>query len=365
MFRRAFLRRLLASAALPFVSMFGFARGVKAQAAAPLTRIGFASCAHQMKVQPIWDAIFRYRPELFLMLGDNVYGDDDLTGELDTLKSAYDFAKSMPQFQRLRAEFPHLAIWDDHDYGQNDGGAGYRLKAESKQLFLDFWDVPAADPRRQRDGLYHAVSYGPAGRRVQVILLDTRYFRSPLRRATQRVAGGGRYEPDDDPTKTMLGEAQWAWLEAQLRQPADLRVIGSSVQVVAEGHGWERWGNLPRERQRLYDLIARTKANGVVFISGDRHIGGLYAETADTPYRLIDATSSGINQFWAGNDEPGPNRLGKTYGGPNFGMLDIDWAERSITFAIADAAGQPQRTVTLKLDELQARTQRGALVTFR
>lgn len=352
MLRRSFLRRLLAAAALPLATLFGFRRGASAQAAA-LTRIAFGSCAHQMKVQPIWDAIFAYRPELFVMLGDNVYGDNDLTGELDTLKSAYDFAKTLPPFQRLRAEIPHLAIWDDHDYGQNDGGANYRLKAESKQLFLDFWDIPAADPRRRRDGLYHSVTYGPEGRRVQVILLDTRYFRSPLKRATQRVAGGGRYVPDDDPAKTMLGEAQWAWLETELRNPADLRVIASSVQVVADGHGWERWGNFPRERQRLYDLVARTKASGVVFISGDRHIGGLYAESAGTPYRLVDATSSGINQFWAGNDEPGPNRLGKTYDGPNFGTIAIDWAERALTVSIADVAGKPVRSVSLRLDELR------------
>ena len=355
MFRRTFLRRLWAGAALPSLSVAGASREAHASTAPPvaLQRIAFASCAHQMKPHPIWHEVFAYKPDLFVMLGDNVYGDDSLTGGLETLKSSYDFANTMPQFQRLRAQIPHLAIWDDHDYGANDGGAEFRHKAESQRLFLDFWNVPAADPRRTREGIYHAVTYGPPGRSVQVILLDTRYFRSPLKRATQRVEGGGRYVPDDDPGKTMLGTAQWAWLEQELQKPADLRIVASSVQVVAEGHGWERWGNFPRERQRLYDLIARMKANGVVFVSGDRHIGGLYAETGGTPYRLVDATSSGINQFWHGNDEPGPNRLGKTYGAPNFGTIDVDWTARAVTLSIAGLDGKPQRSASLRLDELR------------
>jgi len=356
MFRRTFLRRLGAGAALPSVSVLGAARVAKAEARAALRRIAFGSCAHQMKAQPIWDAIFAYKPDLFVMLGDNVYGDDSLTGGLETLKSSYDFAGTMPQFQRLRAEFAHLAVWDDHDYGVNDGGLEYRHKAESQRIFLDFWRVPADDPRRHREGLYHAATYGPPGRTLQVILLDTRYFRSPLKRATQRVEGGGRYVPDEDPGKTMLGAAQWAWLEQELMKPAALRIVASSVQVVAEGHGWERWGNFPRERQRLYALVAGTKASGVVFISGDRHVGGLYAETAGTPYRLVDATASGINQFWAGNDEPGPNRLGKTYGAPNFGTIDVDWDAGTVAIAIADINGAPQRTVSLHLDEMRVRT---------
>ena len=61
----------------------------------------------------------------------------------------------------------------------------------------------------------------------------------------------------------MLGDAQWAWLAERLREPAALRLIVSSIQVLAEGHGWERWSNLPKERQRLFDLIRDTGARSV------------------------------------------------------------------------------------------------------
>ena len=99
-----------------------------------------------------------------------------------------------------------LATWDDHDYGLNDGGVEFAHKALAKDLFLDFWDVPAGDIRRTRGGIYASCIIGPAGKRVQVILLDVRWFRSPLKITDKRgAAGKQRYLPDLDPAKTMLG----------------------------------------------------------------------------------------------------------------------------------------------------------------
>jgi alkaline phosphatase D len=224
-----------------------------AQSVPTLTRIAFGSCAHQERPQPIWEAVLQYRPELFLFLGDNVYGDvrdgkpvDNEAEILDSLRLAYSRAAAIPGLTRLRQTVPHLATWDDHDYGRNDGGEEFVHKRASQQLFTAFWQLPAEDPRWQRDGVYHAQVFGPPGRRVQVILLDTRFFRSALKPTDQRGAPGKeRYVPDPDPTKTMLGAAQWAWLAEQLTVPAELRLLVSSIQVVADGHGWERWGISP------------------------------------------------------------------------------------------------------------------------
>jgi alkaline phosphatase D len=328
---------------------------VPAQDAAPLTRIAFGSCAHQAKPQPIWDAVLDYRPELFIFAGDNVYG-DVTSAAMSELRAAYAMAAGIEGYAKVRDTVPVLATWDDHDYGQNDGGADFAHKAAAKRLFLDFWQVPQHDPRRTRDGVYHAETFGPEGMRVQVVLLDTRSFRSPLRSiSAPRVPGQGPYLPDADPAKTMLGSAQWAWLRAQLLQPAELRLIVSSVQVLAEGHAWEHWGNLPLERTRLLDLLAETGSGGVILLSGDRHVGALYRRRAGAPYALYEITASGINMVQAANREPGPLRLGAVYGAPNFGTIDIDWWAGEVRLSVRGMNGEAVRQVIIPLAELAAR----------
>jgi alkaline phosphatase D len=277
MLLRRTLAQLMAAAAL-------VPGGLSAQARRPLTRIAFGSCAEQADSQPIWDAILAYKPELFIFAGDNVYGDFN-TADAGPLRKAYTTADAIAGYNKLRDSVSHLAIWDDHDYGLNDGGGDFPYKAVSKDLFLDFWKVPPSDVRRTREGIYDSRIIGPPGMRVQIILLDVRWFRSPLKLTDQRGAPGKeRYLPDPDPAKTMLGTTQWTWLADELRKPAELRLLVSSIQVLAEGHGWERWGNFPRERQRLYDLVRDSGVNGVIFLSGDRHVGAIYRETAGTPY---------------------------------------------------------------------------------
>ena len=345
MFHRRTLGQLVAAAAL-------MPTGLAAQGPAPLSRIAFGSCADQAKPQPIWDAILAYRPDLFIFAGDNVYGDFN-SPDATNLRHAYTLAKEIAGYARLRDSVNHLAVWDDHDYGVNDGGGDFAHKAISKQLFLDFWKIPASDVRRTREGIYDSSIIGPEGMRVQVILLDLRWFRSPLKPTDQRGAPGKeRYLPDPDPAKTMLGATQWAWLAEELRKPAELRLIVSSTQVLAEGHGWERWGNFPLERQKLVDTIRDSGAKGVVLLSGDRHVGALYRETPPGLYPLYEATSSGLNMVYWAAKEPGPNRLGALYAAANFGVVDIDWWERKLVLALRDEGGNTRRSVTLDFDAL-------------
>ena len=200
-----------------------------------------------------------------MFLGDNVYGDVE-SEDLRELRAAYEMQAAADGFSRLReAAVPLAATWDDHDYGVNDGGAEFFGREEAQRIFEDFWGVPADSERASRPGVYDSVTYGPPGQRVQLILLDTRYFRSPLRRTDEPGAPGKeRYLPDSDPAKTMLGEEQWGWLRGVLEEVADLRILASSIQVIADGHGFEAWRHLPAERDRLYALLRETGANGVV-----------------------------------------------------------------------------------------------------
>jgi alkaline phosphatase D len=330
----------------------------------PLSRIDFGSCAHQDKPQPIWDAIVADKPELFLLIGDNIYGDSE---DMAVLRAKYAKLGAQPGFKKLRASCPLLATWDDHDYGKNDAGADFPKRAESQKLFSEFFEVPEDSPIRKRAGVYGARIFGPEGKRVQVILLDTRYFRTPLREWTkkERPKGRGPYRQHDlengGKDATVLGEAQWMWLAEQFRQPADIRIVASSIQVIAWEHGWEMWGNFPTERKRLFDLIASTKASGVILISGDRHLAELSrieAKESGVGYRLWDATSSSLNQPGSPENDNEPNRYraGGNYRPVNFGSIGIDWTQEdpAITLAIHGENGAKVREQKLRLSELQA-----------
>ncbi|MEO1135592.1 MAG: alkaline phosphatase D family protein [Pseudomonadota bacterium] len=328
-----------------------------------LTRIIFASCAQQNEDQSIWDQIASEAPDLTLFIGDNVYGDvysEDPS--LPEMKAAYmRLAQSAP-FARARAAAPMLTTWDDHDYGVNDSGGEYIHKELSEALFEYVWAVPEDDPRRTRPGIYSSWMLGAEeGKRLQLIMLDTRFFRSELKPTDERNARGKeRYLPDPDPTKTMLGEAQWAWLEEELKKPADLRLLVSSVQVIAEGHGWEAWKMLPTERARLYALIDETNANGVIMLSGDRHSAALYRKAGVNDYPLFEATSSSLNlpsSRWRAPDEtymePGPNRLGDMIYDANYGLLEIDWAAGAVEVSIRGETGEDLLREVVSLDALR------------
>lgn len=339
------------------------------EAAEPTRRIAFGSCAKQDKPQPIWEAILAAQPQSFVFLGDNIYGDSE---DVEVLKAKYRLLDQQPGFERLRAAIPVLGTWDDHDYGANDGGVEYPSKRLSQQAFLDFLRVPADDPRRQQEGVYWSQISGPPGKRVQLILLDTRYFRSQLLKGFPPGEPGegvrGVYRPNLDPVATILGEAQWKWLAEQLQQPAEVRLIGSSIQLVADEHGSETWGNFPLQRRRFLQLIRDTKANGVIVLSGDRHlaeIAKLDKQHRDyVGYPLFDVTSSSLN-VPSGNltksgvrfaNQINSYRVGLTYFDTNFGVVDIDWEQSDplIRLQVRDEVGGIVLQQRVRLSELQS-----------
>jgi alkaline phosphatase D len=309
----------------------------------PIQRIAFGSCAKQDQPQPIWEPILGSQPDVFLMIGDNIYGDTD---DMKVLQAKWKKLAGQRGLRALRKSARFLATWDDHDYGRDDAGAEYPFRQESQQAFLDFLDEPADSPRRMQEGVYDSTVIGPVGKRVQFILLDTRYHRSPLKKnGLERVAGKpypGPYAPTDDESATMLGETQWAWLAEQLQVEAEVRIIASSVQVLANEHAWEKWGNFPKERQKLFNLIREAKASGVIFISGDRHHAELSRNDDVLSYPLFDVTSSSLNAPSKPKTEPNTDRLGELYTPVNFGWIEIDWAEADpvITLAIRQLNGK-------------------------
>jgi alkaline phosphatase D len=311
-----------------------------ADAATALERIAFGSCLHQSQPQPIWRPVIEAKPQLFLMLGDNVYGDVS-DASLKELKAAYALQAAQPELAAAREKMPFLATWDDHDYGLNDASAAFPHKGAAREHFAAFWDIPPAE--LPGEGVYRARVIGPPGKRVQVILLDLRTFRSAFAEmsAAERIAALsiGKYKPDTTAGKTMLGDAQWAWLEQQLKVPAEIRIVASSIQLLAEAHGWERWGHLPVERERLLKLIATTGAKGVIVVSGDRHRAAIYKHTQGLPYPLYDITSSSLNISRAGGEPEDAGRISSVLAEDNFGLITIDWERRRLRAELKRLSG--------------------------
>ncbi|KAJ6411813.1 hypothetical protein OIU84_004976 [Salix udensis] len=356
-----------------------------------VTRIAFGSCANQSDPQPIWNAIIDFDPQVFIWLGDNVYGDVKrpfkLFGKERTvgpwknaprfipsppkeLESRYQKAKSNPGYSRLRHTTQVVGTWDDHDYGLNDAGKEFGGKITNQKLLLDFLDEPQDSPRRKQEGVYTSYMFGPVGRQIKVILLDTRYHRDPLR------SDG-----------SVLGSSQWTWLEKELNGPKSaITIIGSSVQVISNLSATTRplfslesWGRFPKERNRLFKLIADTKREGVFFISGDVHFGEISRYDCSIGYPVYDVTSSGLTQavekavphvfslivrFVAWLTPTTMRVISKncrfrscTYGQPNFGAIEIVWSTTPVTLKleVRDIKGYPVTGVKLPLVELQSR----------
>jgi len=293
---------------------------------------------------PIFNAIKSENYDLFLMLGDNVYGDTD-SNDLIELRDAYE--KQRENFDRLNLNFPFEAIWDDHDYGKNDGGKEYIYKEEAEQIFLDFWNIPKDDIRRNRPGLYFEKTQEIDGISIQMIFLDTRFFRDALLPTDEKGAPGKeRYVPHTDTSLTMLGEDQWTWLQDQLDKEVDHKIIVTSIQFLAMGHGWEAWKTLPHERQRLIDLVDQSSSE-VLFISGDRHRGGLYQFSTQSGKVISEMTSSSLNLAFANDEEDGPLRSGPTFVQENYGEILLDKSTNTLTVNLKDNQGKIIQSLSL------------------
>ncbi|MDX1627673.1 MAG: alkaline phosphatase D family protein [Fulvivirga sp.] len=289
------------------------------------TIIAFGSCSYENVEEQMWDDIIAQNPDLMVLLGDNIYGD---THDMQLLKQKYDMQKARPSYQRLVNATQVIGVWDDHDYGINDGGKYYNKKDSSKLLMLDFLDYSSDHPVRSHQGVYHSYDLKSAGHLVKIILLDTRYFRDTLMADTVTAA---RYLPN--PEGDILGEAQWQWLEQELKSSeADLHIIGSSIQVVAKDHYFEKWANFPKARTRLLDMIKQIEPKNTLIISGDRHIAEIAKmEIPGLDYPLYDFTASGLTHTWNGAwEESNKYRVGELIVAKNYGKLTINWDRKTV-----------------------------------
>ena len=298
--------------------------------------IAFGSCNRVDLPNLLWDDILNTKPDVWIWGGDNIYADTD---DMKALRAIYDQQKNEPNYRKLAQTTDVLGTWDDHDYGLNDGGVEFKAKAASQQEFLNFMNVPESSELRKRKGVYNSKNYVIDGHEVRIILLDTRYFRTPL---TPDTETDKRIKPNEYGLGTILGDTQWNWLEKELQNStADFNIIVSSIQYLSQEHGFEAWGNFPHEVDRLAKLIEDTKPKGVVVLSGDRHISEFSKINLEgIDYPLIDFTSSGLTHAYREfSGEPNKYRVGEVVYTESFGILEFDFKAKTVDFKIVGDNG--------------------------
>lgn len=299
-------------------------------------RLSFGSCNNHLEPNALWDDIYNAKPQVFVWGGDIIYADTD---QVNKIESYYSELAQLPAYAKLASEVPISGTWDDHDYGLNDGGATFEIKDESKEALLRFLKIPEDHPVRSHPGVYHKQQISYESHTMAILHLDTRYFRSELTEGE----GDMRYKPSVYGEGTMLGEAQWAWLSNEIKNSKDdFIVINSSIQVVSAEHGFEKWNNLPHERDRLLALIESSPVP-VVILSGDRHISefSLLKPDAKRNFPLLDFTSSGLTHSYSGfSGEPNTYRVKEVVSTTSFGILDFDFESKALHAYIVGDQGE-------------------------
>ena len=329
-------KNLIRSRHLLLLILVGFSachsiKKTSSETPASIQVIAFGSCNRQDLPQPLWNPILADRPDLWIWMGDNIYGD---TSDMNVLQAKYQLQNQVEAYRNLKAEVPIVGVWDDHDYGINDGGKFFVQKKESRDLMFDFLDVPKESPARKREGGYSSHLLGTEDQLVKVILLDARYFRDTLKRV-DRV-----YQINE--SGEVLGEEQWKWLEEELtNSPAKIHLIASGIQILPTEHAYEKWANFPQERERLLNLVAKTGAQTPVFLSGDRHIAEIMKMSDSRfPKGIFEITSSGLTHTWSTiSSEPNRYRIGALIPKLNYGIARINWEKEEIMFQIKGENG--------------------------
>lgn len=269
-----------------------------------LKRLAFASCNKHTRQQTLWKKIALQNPDLFMWGGDIVYADKDgITG----VKLAYEYQNKVPDYASFKSFIPVIGIWDDHDYGKNNGDNFYEHKKISKEYLLNFLNEPKDSPRRAREGIYTSYDFGPAGKKIKIIMLDNRYFK-------------------DETEGALLGKNQWAWLEQELKNSdANLHLIVSGISILTpKTIHTEEWSDYPDEKVRLSKLMKSTR-KPYLYVAGDRHYSDIFSQGDELEFLASGMTHNAPVLV--------RNLLRKMYPNPifehNYGLIDFSWDKGS------------------------------------
>lgn len=276
----------------------------------------------------VFDAIVAQQPDLMLWLGDNVYLREPEWTSREGMNRRYRFHREHASLHRLWRSVPHVAIWDDHDFGPNDSDRSFVNKAWSRETFARYWPMPYAAPE---GGIYGQVTLGD----VDLFLLDDRSYRHPNRWP-------------ETPDKGMYGQAQIEWLKgALLTSNASFKIVAGGGQFWNQASRFESLGKFPAEQAELRQWLEARRLKGVIFLSGDRHFGEMLRLERPGQAPLVELTTSPltagpvrqVDDAEAANPDLVPGSLVPQR---NFAMLTVSGPaqQRELKLALHDTEGK-------------------------
>lgn len=304
-----------------------------------ISRIAFGCCAHQTQDQLLWSKISETKPDLFLFAGNTV---DSVRFDEKPLMAQYQKMDQNSSYQTIRQSVPFLATWDEQDYGLKNGDGDFASKNESRTAFLKYWNYIPKIQDKESEGVEHSVIIGSEGKKVQIIMLDTRYYSSALR------SGGdeGSFKKNWNSKASMLGSKQWNWLKEELKKPADFRIVVSPVQLIANTYPGEKWGIYPLERQKLFSTIRDLKLKNIIFVSGNRQFGAIAKVDLKRHGALYDITAGPLNGE-ALPSEKDFHYVQHPISQINFGLISIDWKKKNIEIELRDGGNKKVQNIRL------------------
>ncbi len=295
----------------------------------------------------VFDHIYKQKGDFMIWLGDNIYFREPDFNAPNYMVNRYNEMRAFPQIQPLWAAMPHYAIWDDHDFGPNDGDRAYPFKEQTLDLFKLFWANPHYG-MPDTPGVFGRMQWAD----LDFFFLDDRYYRA-----------GNNLK---DPSKPYLGEKQLEWLKDSLvTSMARFKFIVIGNQMTNKLSGHEAYVNYPVEYNNLMTWLDGADVNGVVILSGDRHFTELLKQDRRDNYPIYEFTSSPLTSGMInkmGQEENNPMREPGTLvkDRRNFGVIQVTGTkyERVLTLQTYDSTGKLRWEKVIPRSELERKMPR-------
>jgi alkaline phosphatase D len=291
----------------------------------------------------IFNKIYDQKPNFMVWGGDNIYLREADWNTQTGINHRYSEFRKQKNLQPLWANVHHYAIWDDHDYGNNDSDRSFWGKNMTLKAFKNFWGNPNYIFENE------AVTGTFVWEDCQFFMMDNRWFRAP--------------NELKDENRDYYGEKQMNWLIDALKgSAAPFKFVVTGGQVVSNAAVFENMANYPGERKKLLDKIAENKISGVVFISGDRHHTNIQKMDREGTYPLYDFT---ISPMTSGAGKPVEEEYKNKQiiegtelnNAQSFGLIEISGKrnERVLKINVFDAEGTKKWDYTINAKDLKAK----------